>query len=245
MPHSKRAAYTPDPRESAALRALLVRGRWFGALPQPLQASLLGATRWLELEAGARLFARGDPDNGLYCVVDGVVSIGGTMADGREAVLSQLETAQWFGEIALFDRGPRTHDADAVVATRLLWVPRERLDTLIAEEPLWWRHFGELLTEKIRAVFAGMEDLALLPAPARIARRLNAMADGHGMMASGVERVRISVNQAQLGAMLSLTRQTVSEVLRDFEARGWLRRRYGAVELLDIAALRRVGEMTV
>ena len=38
--------------------------------------------------------------------------------------------------------------------------------------------------------------------------------------------------------------KTVSEVLRDFEARGWLRRRYGEVELLDIAALRQAGEAT-
>ena len=143
-----------------------------------------------------------------------MVRIGGTAADGREAVLSQMETAQWFGEIALFDRGPRTHDADAVVASRRLRVPRERLEALIADEPLWWRHFGELLAEKIRAVFAGMEQLALLPAPARIARRLHAMAEGHGMMAPGMGRWRIRVNQAQLGAMLALSLQTVSEVLR-------------------------------
>ncbi len=45
-----------------------------------------------------------------------------------------------------------------------------------------------------------------------------------------------------LGAMLSLTRQTVSEVLRDFEAHGWLKRRYGAIELLDLDALGRIGE---
>jgi CRP-like cAMP-binding protein len=244
MPHSPRTAHAPDADEIARLRTLLARGRWFGALPQPLQAALLGAARWRRLDAGTRLFARGDPDSGLYCVVEGVVRIGSTTAEGLEAVLSQMETAQWFGEIALFDRGPRTHDADAVVASRLLWVPRERLEDLIADEPLWWRHFGELLAEKIRAVFAGMEQLALLPASARIARRLHAMADGHGMMAPGAERLRISVNQAQLGAMLSLTRQTVSEVLRDFEVRGWLRRHYGEVELLDIEALRQVGDVT-
>jgi Mn-dependent DtxR family transcriptional regulator len=51
----------------------------------------------------------------------------------------------------------------------------------------------------------------------------------------------VAVNQQQLGAMLSLTRQTVSEVLREFEARGLVKRRYGAIELLDWAALERVG----
>jgi CRP/FNR family transcriptional regulator, cyclic AMP receptor protein len=242
MPHSPRAVLTSDAVEPTALRPLLARGRWFAALAPSLQAALLGAAQWQRLEAGARLFARGDPNSGLYGVVDGAVRIGATGPDGREAVLGQVETAQWFGEIALFDRGLRTHDADAVVATRLLWVPRERLEALIDDEPLWWRHLGELLAEKIRAVFTGMEELALLPAPARIARRLLAMAEGHGMLAAGLARRRIGVNQAQLGAMLALSRQTVSEVLRDFEAHGWLRRHYGEVELLDIAALRTAGE---
>lgn len=242
MPHTARATLAIDTVDAAALRPLLARGRWFGALPEPLQSALIGAGQVQRLDAGARLFARGDPNAGLYGVLEGAVRIGATGPDGREAVLGQVETAQWFGEIALFDRGPRTHDADVVVATRLLWVPRERLEGLLDDEPLWWRHLGELLAEKIRAVFTGLEELALLPAPARLARRLIAMAEGHGMLAPGLAQRRIGVNQAQLGAMLALSRQTVSEVLRDFEARGWLRRHYGEVELLDLAALRRAGE---
>jgi CRP/FNR family cyclic AMP-dependent transcriptional regulator len=47
----------------------------------------------------------------------------------------------------------------------------------------------------------------------------------------------VQVQQDQLGAMLALTRQTVSEVLGDFEARGWLKRRRGCIDLLDPAAL--------
>jgi CRP-like cAMP-binding protein len=245
MPPDRPASpdHAADPSDGvAALRPLLARGRWFAALPDHPREALLGAGRLLRLEAGARLFARGDPNSGLYGVVEGAVRIGATGPDGREAVLGLVQTAQWFGEIALFDRGPRTHDADAVVATRLLWVPRERLDALLDEDPRLWRHLGELLAEKIRAVFTGLEELALLPAPARVARRLLAMAEGHGMLAAGLAQRRVGVNQAELGAMLSLSRQTVSEVLRDFESQGWLRRHYRGVELLDIAALRRAGD---
>lgn len=238
MPQRSPADEPPDPR---SLRPLLARGRWYAGLPAPLQQALLDQARWRRLDAGERLFSRGDRDAGLYAVVDGALRIGTVAADGREAVLGVVEAGQWFGEIALFDNGPRTHDAHALVASRLLLVPRERLDALLAESPLLWRHLGELLAEKIRAVFAGMEALALLPAPARVARRLLDMAQGHGMLNSGLAQRRVLVNQAQLGAMLSLSRQTVSAVLGDFEARGWVRRHYGEVELLDIAALDQAG----
>ena len=76
----------------------------------------------------------------------------------------------------------------------------------------------------------------LLGLNSRVARRLLAMVTGHGMLAPGITHLTIAVNQEQLGAMLSLTRQTISEVLREFEAQGWLKRRYGAIELLDTAA---------
>ena len=77
----------------------------------------------------------------------------------------------------------------------------------------------------------------VLEGAVRIARRLLALSQGHGMLAEGLAHRTVPVNQEQLGAMLSLSRQTVSEVLRDFEARGWVRRHYRAVELLDWQAL--------
>lgn len=241
MPPSPPASAADAGLDVAALRPLLDRGRWFAAQPATLREGLLRAARPQRLEAGARLFARGDANSGLYCVLDGAVRVGAVGSDGREAVLGVIETAQWFGEIALFDRGPRTHDADALVPTQLLWVPRERLEQLLDDEPRHWRCLGELLAEKIRAVFTGMEELALLPAPARVARRLLGMASGHGMLSPGLAQRSVAVNQAQLGAMLALSRQTVSEVLRDFEACGWVKRRYGEVELLDLAALQQAG----
>lgn len=234
--------HSPTDAALAALLPLLDRGRWFAGLPPALRTDLLAAGRLLRLQAGELLFRRGDANAGLYGVLDGAIRIGALAPDGREAVLGVVETAQWFGEIALFDGGPRTHDAQAVGATRLLWVPRERIDALLAAEPAHWRHLGGLLAEKIRAVFMGLEELALLPAPARVARRLLAMAQGHGMLAPGLARRQVAVTQAQLGAMLALSRQTVSEVLREFEARGWLARHHGGIELKDVQALQRAGD---
>ncbi|UXI70538.1 Crp/Fnr family transcriptional regulator [Tahibacter amnicola] len=228
--------------DAAALRPLLDRGRWFATLPEPVRQRLLDAATTRRVPAGTRLFTRGDANDGLYCVLEGAVRVGATSADGREAVLSVVEPPQWFGEIAFFDGGPRTHNADTRVATTFLRIPRETLEKLLAEDPSLWRHMGALVAEKIRAVFTGVEEMALLPAPARIARRLLAMSEGYGMLRPGNAQRRISVNQEQLGAMLSVTRQTVSEVLGEFETRGLLKRHYGQIELVDPDALRRVGD---
>lgn len=225
-----------DPRPDT-YRALLERGRWFASLPAAHRDALLAHAVLRRLPAGAMLFRRGDDNAGLYCVLEGAVRIGAAAVGDREAMLSVLESPQWFGEIACLDGGPRTHDAQALSSAAVLLVPRPALERLAAQDPLWWRFLGQLLAEKVRALFAGLEDLTQLSAAARIARRLLALSQGHGMLAEGLAHRTVPVNQEQLGAMLSLSRQTVSEVLRDFEARGWVRRHYRAVELLDSQAL--------
>ncbi|MGD9831228.1 MAG: Crp/Fnr family transcriptional regulator [Piscinibacter sp.] len=219
------------------LHALLARGRWFASLAPLQQRQLFEAGAPRSLAAGQVLFRRGDANTGLYAVLAGAIQVGAPGSAAREAVLGVLEPPQWFGEIACLDGGTRTHDARAQSAASLLHVPLAALLRLAEDDPAWWRHLGRLLAEKTRALFAGLEDLALQPAPVRVARRLLAMSTGHGMRADGAALRRLAVSQEQLGAMLSLTRQTVSEVLRDFEAEGWVRRRYGAVELLDAAGL--------
>ena len=84
-----------------------------------------------------------------------------------------------------------------------------------------------------------LEETALLPAPVRVARRLLLMADGYGDLRLGTRRV-LHVPQEQLAQLLSLSRQTVNQVLKEFEAHGILRLAYGEIELLDFAGLHRL-----
>ncbi|MBQ0932199.1 Crp/Fnr family transcriptional regulator [Ideonella sp. 4Y16] len=233
-----RSGQTPTDDWLTPLRA----GRWFADLGEPAQRALLAEARCVTLGAGDTLFRRGDACDGLYAVLDGAVRIGAVDAAGRDLLLQVLGAPHWFGEIAVIDGGARTHDVSARGECRLLQVPQAALQALLADDPLWWRHLGRLLAEKSRALLAGLEQIAALPAPQRIALRLLALAEGHGMLAPGVVQRELALNQEQLGAMLALTRQTVSETLGDFEARGWLRRGYGRIELLNADALRALAD---
>ena len=85
-----------------------------------------------------------------------------------------------------------------------------------------------------------MEDAALLPAPQRLARRLVMMAEGYGQWnADGLTRRVIALSQEQLSQMLSISRQTTNQILKDLEARQLVRVQRGEVEITDLAGLRR------
>lgn len=232
-----RSASAPSLPDAASYRDRLHASTWFGGLDAPTQDALISIATVRRLGAGALLFQRGDPPDGLYCVVEGTIHIGATSPDGREALLAVLEPVNWFGEIGVFDRQPRTHDARADGHTTLLHMPQTSLIPLLAGTPALLHAFALLLTHKLRLTFTVLEETALLPAAVRVARRLLLMADGYGDLRLGTRRV-LHVPQEQLAQLLALSRQTVNLVLKDFQGRGLIQVTYGGIELLDFDGLR-------
>lgn len=224
------------PRE---YRELLLSGRWYQSLPAAFQERLLEAAVVREYAAGARVISRGDAPDGLYAVVSGAFRISGVSEAGKEAVLAVVEPPQWFGEISVFDRLPRTHDGEAVIDSVALQVPQAALERMLGEQPAWWRELGLLVTSKLRLAFVMMEAAALLPLAPRLARRLALMAEGYGEFSDRSRRV-VKVRQEVLAAMVSASRQTVNQVLKELESRGLVKVAYGEIEILDLAGLRAV-----
>jgi CRP/FNR family cyclic AMP-dependent transcriptional regulator len=221
-------------------RAPLVRlqqGHWFAGLPGELQGALLGMAQVLQLEPGQRLFRRGDKPGGLYAVVEGAMRIGAVSESGKEALLTLVEPPYWFGEISLFDGLPRTHDAFAESASSLLLLPQGELLALLEAQPRYWRDFALLMSQKLRLAFIALEEMSLLPAAPRLARRLLLIAENYG---EGEPRRVLHLAQEQLALMLAVSRQTTNQILKELEAQGIVRLSYGEIEVLDLERLRRV-----
>lgn len=226
---------------SNVLAAVLGRSAWFRSAPADMQAQLIEAGRVERLAAGQRLFTRGDSDDGLYCLLDGLVRIGAASSAGKEALLAVIEPVNWFGEIALFDNRPRTHDAYAERDSELFHVPRAALAALLERTPAYWHLFGLLLTQKLRLAFDAIEEAALLPAAQRVARRLLLMAGGYGE--PGAFRRVLKVPQEDLAMMLALSRQTINQVLKQFETQGALKLGYAEIEIADMQKLAALAEL--
>lgn len=221
--------------DSSSLLTLLRQGHWFAGLAQPLSLALLEMAQVQRLEAGQRLFRRGDKPSGLYAVIEGAVRVGAVSESGKEALLTLVEPPYWFGEISLFDGLPRTHDAFAESASTLLLLPQPDLLALLERQPQYWRDFALLMSHKLRLAFLALEDMSLLPAAPRLARRLLLIAENYG---EGEPRRVLHLAQEQLALMLSLSRQTTNQILKELEAQGIVRLTYGEIEILDLLRLR-------
>jgi CRP-like cAMP-binding protein len=216
---------------------VLRSGRWFRELTPSLQDALLDGGVSCTLAPEQRLFSRGDPPCGLYAVLEGSVRICSVDASGKEVLLTIAEPPSWFGEISLFDRAPRTHDAVANAPTTLLKISQQALELLLARAPAYYRELALLLTAKLRLLFLQLEDLSTLSLGARLARRLLQMSQGYGEFGP-LGRRSFDIKQEQLAAMLNASRQSINAQLKEFAGAGLLRVAYGRIELLDIEGLR-------
>lgn len=81
---------------------------------------------------GEPIFREGDLGEGMYFIASGRVQIekqtGGGAAERK--VLSILEAGDYFGEMALFDRQPRSATAVAAGTTKTLWLSTEAFTAL-------------------------------------------------------------------------------------------------------------------
>lgn len=218
---------------------VLEKGKWFSTRSVQFKKDILERARIRRINSGEWLFARGEAANGVFAVLEGSIRISGQNDEGKESILTFIDPPDWFGELALFDGDHRTHDAVAAVNSTLLFLAQKELVDLLASHPNYWRDFGIMLSHKLRLSFGLIEDMALLPAAKRLAKRILMMAE-NVQLNHGTSDLVINVDQASLAAMLSVSRQTANQILKDLEEQACLSLRYGKITVLDMDKLRKV-----
>ena len=106
---------------------VLRQGPLFNALDDEAASALRASMTESRLRRGETLFHEGDSGDKLYIVTGGKVKLGRSSSDGRENLLAILGPGQMFGELSLFDPGPRSATVTAVTDTTFLSLSHEDL----------------------------------------------------------------------------------------------------------------------
>jgi signal transduction histidine kinase len=110
--------------------------------------------------AGQVVFESGDPGDGLYLVVQGLINISVLVGDANRRVLARIRPGDFFGEMAAVDEHPRSATATTQESTRLFFIPTatmlEALDrspalavNLVREFSRRMRKTGRLYVEEV------------------------------------------------------------------------------------------------
>ena len=211
----------------------------FAALDDEAAEALHSTMAKVEIRRGEVLFHEGDPGDRLYVIVEGKVKLGRTSGDGRENLLAILGPGEMFGELSLFDPGPRNATATAVADTVLIGLGNEDLVSWLTGRPEVARQLLSALARRLRRTNEALADLVFADVPGRVAKALLDLSERFGTPSDDGLHVSHDLTQEELAQLVGASRETVNKALADFAARNWLRLEARAVVLIDIERLRK------
>ncbi|HEY2028286.1 MAG TPA: Crp/Fnr family transcriptional regulator, partial [Myxococcales bacterium] len=141
---------------------------------------------------------------------------------GREIILSILRKGDFFGEMSLLDRQPRSANVVAVEESELLCLDREAFQTHLAAHPTTSLAVLAEMSRRLRHADEVIGDLALLDVYARVARTVRELAQKQGEPVDGGLLIKERPTQQEIAGLIGTSRETVSRALSDFARRGLL-----------------------
>ena len=108
----------------------------------------------VEAKPFEQVVRQGTPGDAMYLILQGEVRVR-MMIEGKESILATLGSGDFFGEISLFDHGPRSADVIVNTESILLRFSASAFEKLVRSEPDLAAPFllgmGKTLTSRIRA----------------------------------------------------------------------------------------------
>lgn len=153
--------------------------------------------------------------------------------EGTERLLTLHRGGDLMGEAAFFDECPRVSSAVAVTECKVISINRQRLEQIFQLHPELALPMLRYLARTVRLLSGHVDDITFRPADRRLAGAL---------LRQAVEGQTIHATHEELGTAVGASRVTVSRVLTQFSKNGWLKTGYGAVTLIDRAALERFAQ---
>ncbi len=218
---------------------VLKKAPLFAGLEDEAASALSSTMGTVRLNKGEVLFHEGDTGDRLYVVVSGKVKLGRSGSAGRENLLAVLGPGQMFGELSLFDPGPRSTTATAVTSCEIRTLEHDELMGWLAGRPEVARGMLGQLAARLRRANDVVADLVFSDVPGRVAKQLLELAQRFGDKRDDGVHVHHDLTQEELAQLVGASRETVNKALADFAARGWIRLEPRSVTILDVERVER------
>ena len=194
----------------------------FAELPEATLGDLAARMRPRSADAGAVIVSQEEAGEALFIVSTGKVKVVLYGETGREIILSILRDGDFFGEMSLLDRQPRSANVVAVEDTELLSLDREAFQAHLEANPSTAMAILGEMSRRLRKADEVIGNLALLDVYARVAGAIRDLAQKTGEPVDGGLLIRERPTQQEIAGLIGTSRETVSRALNDFTRRGQL-----------------------
>ncbi len=206
--------------------------QWLSALEPPVREAVLAKARMIALPPETKVYAQGDPVDGIYIVVEGVVKeLAARAGCLRLARLSGPGEVLGVGE--LFSEPVQTMSAVTVRPTRLAWMSQADLHEIFAEHPSALLWLIQQFSAQVRRLRSALVETVYVESATRLARKLVEVAERFGKRTPHGVLIDIKLSRDEWAALAGMAPETVSRVLHDLERRGWIALEGRRIRLLE------------
>jgi CRP/FNR family cyclic AMP-dependent transcriptional regulator len=162
----------------------------------------------------------GLPGDYMYIIREGRVKVTKLSEDGREKILEFLDEGAFVGEMALLERAPRSASVKTLTPVRLLALSRIDFIALLKKSPDLAMAVIQELSRRLRTINEQASALSFQRVKDRTKGLLERLA--REPWGDGLRRRTPSLTHQQIADMIGTSRETVTRVVKELKADGWL-----------------------
>jgi CRP/FNR family transcriptional regulator, cyclic AMP receptor protein len=220
-------------RAGGTLSAIVARTGIFQAIDPTAVAAVINQMHHAHFSRQQTVYIEGQPGDQLFIIASGKIKLGRRSADGRGHLQAIVGPAEMFGEISIFDPGPRSSTATALTDVSALSMDRNVMWGWLADHPEVAERLLRVLARRLRRTDHDVSDFLLTDVPARVAKLLLRLAKQFGVQENDAMRLTHDLTQEEIAQMVGASRETVNKILIDFNRRGWIRADGKSLMIID------------
>jgi CRP/FNR family cyclic AMP-dependent transcriptional regulator len=166
----------------------------------------------------AGVLTEGEMGDSLFMIQSGKVKVFIGDEDGREIILKILGPGDFFGEMSMIDKQPRSASVTTIEPASFLVLSHAAFERCVEEAPRIANMVMRVLATRVREADRKIGTLALMDVYGRVASTLLELS----VYSNGKLMVGEKLSQQDLANMVGASREMVNRILKDLSERGFI-----------------------
>ena len=167
---------------------------------------------------GNVVLTEGEVGDSLYAIISGRVKVFIGDEDGREIILKILGPGDFFGEMSMIDKQPRSASVSTLENSTFKVLSHTAFETAVEKAPRIATLVMQALAKRLRDADRKISTLALMDVYGRVANTLLELA----ITTNGKVVVGEKLSQQDIANMVGASREMVNRILKDLSDRGYI-----------------------